>query len=199
MEIDFVTYKNWIQKYINNHDTREINFQNDVVKRLLENMFIDYDIVSVDTKGSESKKHDYYKYSGKYTDKKGREKPTTPDLLICKNWDWYNVNNNNILYIATVEVKSPYGSEAIYKKDFSDYCNSWKTKITTHLSAEKINVVIFTDTFKWEVYKDFYKKPEKVELVNRIRKGKGYTFEWREDAEEQFKKLLELIRKYLTL
>ena len=60
--VDFNTYQGWIQKYINNHDTREINFQNDVVKRLLEQLYPLYDIVCVDTKGGNSKLHDYYMY-----------------------------------------------------------------------------------------------------------------------------------------
>lgn len=115
--VDFNTYQGWIQKYINNHDTREINFQNDVVKRLLEQLYPLYDIVCVDTKGGNSKLHDYYMYSGLYIDSKdGKKKPTTPDLLICKDWDWYNKDNDNIIYIATVEVKSPCSREAIYKK-----------------------------------------------------------------------------------
>lgn len=33
--IPFTEYKKWIDKYIRNNDTREINFQNDVIKRLI--------------------------------------------------------------------------------------------------------------------------------------------------------------------
>lgn len=197
--VDFNSYQNWIQKYINNHDTREINFQNDVVKRLLENLYPSYDIVCVDTKGCDSETHDYYKYSGSYIDPKdNKKKPTTPDLLICKNWDWYNKNNDKIIYLATVEVKSPYGAEAIYKKDFENYYEGWKLKISRHLSAEEVNVVIFTDTFKWDFFVEHYSEPETIELVNRKRIGRGYSYEWRDDAAEQFCKLKDALNKYIV-
>lgn len=199
MDVLFVQYKNWINKYINNHDTREINFQNDVVKRLLENMFHDYDIVSVDTKGSGSKNHDYYTYSGEYTDECGRKKPTTPDLLICKNWDWYNINNDNIKYIATIEVKSPCGSEAIYKKDFYEYNDSWKNKIDRHLSAKKIKKVIFTDTLKWEFYEYGKNEPEIIMLVNRVPYGRGYSYTWCDDADFKFAELVNKLENFLTI
>ena len=196
MDVTFELYKKWIQKYINNHDTREINFQNDVVKRMFENLFPKLDIVCVDTKGSESKSHDYYKYSGKYLDVNGKEKPTTPDLLVCKDWDWYNEDNNIITYIATVEVKSPYGAEAVYKKDFEEYPKTWKTKIKRHLSAEKITKVIFTDTFKWVFFQDSYEKLKIFELVDKVPKGRGYTFKWKADAEYEFNKLKNYLEEY---
>lgn len=197
MDINFDTYFRWIQKYISNHDTREINFQNDVVKRLLEYLYPSYDIVCVDTKCNDSKTHDYYKYSGKYVDSKGKVKPTTPDLLVCRNWDWFNKDNNCIDYIATIEVKSPYGSEAIWKKEFMEYHDFWKVKIKRHLDAEKISKVIFTDTFKWDFFLNEYNNHESVELVKRVKRGRGYTYEWRTDAEEQFDKLILLLNKYI--
>ena len=197
-EVDFKTYQGWITKYVNNHDTREINFQNDVVKRLLENLYPQYDIVCVDTKGSDSKNHDYYKYSGSYVDvKTKKKKPTTPDLLICKDWDWFNRNNDKISYFATVEVKSPYGKEAIYKYDFKDYFDLWNTKITRHLSAEKIDIVIFTDTFKWDIFEKQYSEPKSIILVDRIKRGTGYTYKWKDNAAEEFEKLLKLLDEYL--
>lgn len=197
--VDFNTYQGWIQKYINNHDTREINFQNDVVKRLLEQLYPLYDIVCVDTKGGNSKLHDYYMYSGLYIDSKDdKKKPTTPDLLICKDWDWYNKDNDNIIYIATVEVKSPCSREAIYKKDFENYYENWRTKIERHLSAKKINTVIFTDTFKWDFFVDEYSKPETIKLVKCKPIGRGYSYEWREDAPEQFDKLIDVLNSYIV-
>ena len=188
--VSFEEYKNWISKYINNHDTREINFQNDVVKRLLEKLFPKYDIVSVDTKCCESKRHNYYAYSGVYTDKKKKLKPTTPDLLVCQNWDWYNNGNNNIKYISTIEVKSPYSTQAIYKKSTNEYSCELRTKIERHLSAEKINKVILTDTLSWVFFEEKYDASETISLVNRIPKGRGYTYEWCIDAENIFKNIL---------
>lgn len=197
MNVNFEEYRSWIQKYIKNNDTREINFQNDVVKRLLEKLYPDYDVICVDTKGCDSKRHDYYAYSGSYKDDKGKKKPATPDLLICQNWDWYNKDNNNITYIATVEVKSPYGSEAIYKKEFKDYFPHSRTQIEQHLAAKKINKVIYTDTLKWEFYEKTLDSHKDIMLVDRIRKGRGYTFMWKKDAEKEFQNLLEELKRFL--
>lgn len=191
--VSFEEYKNWINKYINNHDTREINFQNDVVKRLLEKLFSDYDIVSVDTKCCESKRHNYYAYSGEYTDENEKIKPTTPDLLVCQNWDWYNKDNNKIKYISTIEVKSPYSPQAVYKKTKDEYSSELETKIKTHLSAEQINKVILTDTLSWVFFEGNYDKSDTISLVNRISKGRGYTYEWHMEAESIFKD--ELLNK----
>lgn len=196
MKMTFDEYKCWINKYINNHDTREINFQNDVIKRLLEKLFPNYDIVCVDTKGCNSKNHNYYAYSGKYTDN-GKTKPTTPDLLVCKNWDWYNVNNKNIQYIATVEVKSPYGLEAIYKKDYEKYSDKLKLKISTHLEAENIEKIILTDTFKWEFYSKENVKYPPIMLVDPIKSGKGYTYKWCDNADDRFQSLINFLYEFL--
>ena len=89
--ICFAEYKKWINKYVQNNDTREINFQNDVIKRLIEKLFPMYDVVNVGTKGSNTGKHDYNHYSGTYIDDRGCQKPTTPDILIARNWNWYNI------------------------------------------------------------------------------------------------------------
>lgn len=193
---EFKDYKAWVQKYVDNHDTREINFQNNVVKRLLEEMYPDYDVVYVDTKGPESKKHDYREYSGEYRSVQGTLKPTTPDLLICKNWDWYNKDNKDITYLATVEVKSPYGPEAVYKTQL-DY---FKEKIDRHLSAKAIDRVILTDALKWVFYTvtSNVRKPEDViTLVDLVKAGRGYTYKWSENANEQFMLLKEKLEKFL--
>ena len=176
-DITLPNYKDWINKFVNSHDTREINFQNDVVKRLLEIWFSDCDIVYADVKGPDTSNHDYYAYSGSYIDTKQNEKPTTPDLLVCKNWDWHNVNNEKITYIATIEVKSPYGDEAIYKKEYDKYPESIEKKINTHLQANKINKVILTDTYKWEFFDGSYDNHEPIELVKRVKRGRRYEIE----------------------
>ncbi|RFZ78558.1 hypothetical protein DS742_12855 [Lacrimispora amygdalina] len=197
--ISFTEYKKWIDKYIRNNDTREINFQNDVIKRLIEKLFPKYDVVNVGTKGSDTAKHNYYHYSGKYIDNLGREKPTTPDILVANNWNWYNIEHENeIKYIATIEVKSPYGKEAIYK---SDCCNC-PAQINRHLSAEKIDKVIYTDSFEWRFYtQNKLDNPEKFSFVNRIRIGRGYTYEWKTEAyaQEEFDKLIKKLKDFLVI
>lgn len=195
--ISFTEYKKWIDKYIRNNDTREINFQNDVIKRLIERLFPHYDVVNVGTKGSDSRKHNYYHYSGRYTDKSGRVKPTTPDILIAQNWNWYNIQyEDEINYIATIEVKSPYGSQAVYKSD----CQKCPTQIENHLYAEKIDKVIYTDSFVWRFYKrDNLDKPTQFCFVNKKNVRRGCTFEWKtyDQAQEVFDKLIEELKKFL--
>ena len=202
MDITFEEYKSWILKYIKNNDTREINFQNDVVKRLLEKRYPYYDVICVDTRGCDSKNHDYYAYSGSYKDNKGKKKPVTPDLLICKNWNWFNIENkDSITYIATVEVKSPYSkSEAIYKLEYKDYSDDLHVQIARHLDAEKINKVILTDTFKWEFYENETANPhENIILVDLVKCGRGYTWKWKEhgESEKAFHFLLEKLEQFL--
>lgn len=196
--ICFAEYKEWIDKYIHNNDTREINFQNDVIKKLIEKLFPMYDVVNVGTKGSCTDKHDYNHYSGIYKDDLGREKPTTPDILIARNWNWYNVEyENEINYIATIEVKSPFGNEAIYKSDR----NECPIQIKRHLSAKKIDKVIYTDSFEWRFYtQDESDKPEHVSFVNKKRIGRGYIYEWKTDAQaqEEFDKLIKKLKNFLV-
>ena len=203
VSIDVQDYKSWIEKFIKREDNREINYQNDVVKRLLEELFKEYDIVYVDTKGPDSNSHDYCAYSGMYEDKDKDDnkkiKPTTPDLLICKNWNWHNKNNESIQYIATVEVKSPFSKEAIYKKKKEEYPESLKIKVERHLAATKIKRVIYTDAFKWDFYVDTYDNYETIELVECVKKGRGYTFRWRDDLEEQFKLLKAKLEEFLKV
>lgn len=195
MSIDVQEYKSWIEKFRKREDNREINYQNDVVKRLLENLFEDYDIVYADTKGPDSNDHDYYAYSGyyKYVNKNGEEmkKPTTPDLLICKNWNWFNKNNEAIQYIATIEVKSPFLKDAIWKKENENYPESVKTKVETHLKATKVKRVIYTDAFKWDFYIDTYNSCKTIELGKCVKNGRKYSFEWSDDQFESLKKKLE--------
>lgn len=199
MNVEAQEYKSWIEKFINRNDNREINYQNDVVKCLLEKLFEEYDIVYVDTKGPDSEKHDYQVYSGMYVDENegGKVKPTTPDLLICKDWNWYNKKNESIQYIATVEVKSPF-LEPIYKRNKEEYPDSVKRKVERHLTATKIKKVIYTDAFKWDFYVATYDNYETIELVERVKKGRGYTFKWRDDFEKQFATLKAKLKDFLT-
>lgn len=190
MSIDVQEYKSWIEKFRKREDNREINYQNDVVKRLLENLFEDYDIVYADTKGPDSNDHDYYAYSGYYYVNK-MKKPTTPDLLICKNWNWFNKNNEAIQYIATIEVKSPFLKDAIWKKENENYPESVKTKVETHLKATKVKRVIYTDAFKWDFYIDTYNSCTTIELGKCVKNGRKYSFEWSDDQFESLKKKLE--------
>lgn len=153
MQVDDVTFEeyiNWFEKYKNNNDTREVNFQNEVVKKLLCRLCEDLDIVDCSVKVPRTTRHNYLDYCGTYIDKRGETKATTPDLVIVNKWNWYNIENK-VDYRAVVEVKSPY-LQPIYNKELSDYSDSLKTKIRRHLSAEANEKVILTDAMKWEFY-----------------------------------------------
>lgn len=194
MDVSFEEYRRWVQKYDNNHDTREINYQNDVVKRLLEKLYPEYDVVDVSIKGRGSKNHDYFAYSGGYIDSKGIKKPTTPDLLVCKYWDWYNVGRDDIIYLATIEVKSPYSREAVYRKHFEDYTEFRRTKIERHLSAKKVHKVILTDALKWEFYDKTLDSRKPIVLANY---NQGRIYEWKEDADSEFQTLKNELQTFL--
>ena len=150
-DVRFDEYKGWFEKYKGNNDVREINFQNEVVKKFISAICPDLDVENSENKGPESGKHDYLQYCGAYIDKTGKEKATTPDLVIAKNWNWLN-KEVVVDYRAVVEVKSPY-EQPIYHKDYEEYPDNLKRELIRHLTAKNNNKVILTDAMKWEFYK----------------------------------------------
>ena len=61
----------------------------------------------------------------------------------------------------------------------------------------EVNKVIYTDTFKWEFYEQTLDSHRDIILVDRIRKGRGYTYKWKNDAENEFHNLLEKLKRFL--
>lgn len=160
-DVTFSDYINWFEKYKNNNDIREINFQNEIVKPFIRSICNDLDVEVSDKKGPDTTDHDYLKYCGTYIDEaSGKEKTVTPDLVIARNWNWLN-KENNVDYRAVVEVKSPY-QKPIYHKDYEKYGEDLKKELRRHLSAKDNDKVILTDALKWEFYK---KNEEDNELV----------------------------------
>lgn len=160
-DVTFDEYKGWFEKYKKNNDVREINFQNEIVKKLISTVCVDLDVENSEKKGPDTNKHDYLQYCGTYIDKTGKEKASTPDLIIAKNWNWLN-KENRVDYRAVVEVKSPYLKQSIYNKDYKEYGDNLKNELRRHLSAKNNDKVILTDAMKWEFYK---KNEEDNELV----------------------------------
>lgn len=191
-EVTFEEYIGWFEKYKNNNDIREVNFQNEVVKKLLCKLFEDLDIVDCSVKVPRTTKHNYLEYCGTYEDKRGEQKATTADLVIVKNWNWYN-KDNEVDYRAVVEVKSPY-LQPIYNKEYSEYSNSLKKELNRHLSATINEKVILTDAMKWE----FYKKTEIVSPQNvfKIYDLVGRNWVWKEN-EKEFENLKSYLKEFL--
>ncbi|ART75073.1 hypothetical protein B4U37_02990 [Sutcliffiella horikoshii] len=179
-EVTFDDYKGWFEKYKKNNDVREINFQNEVVKKFISAICADLDVENSEKKGPDTAKHDYLQYCGTYIDKTGKEKAFTPDLVIAKNWNWMN-KEYEVEYRAIVEVKSPY-QQPIYNKNYEKYGENLKNELRRHLSAKNNDKVILTDAMKWEFYK---KNEEDNELVpiRTIRlydlSGGGGKWEWK--------------------
>ena len=175
-DVNFDEYKKWVNKYINKNDWNEIRFQNEVVKPFISAIFPNLDVEDVSTKRN-SPNHDYHQYGGLYTDKDGKEKVATPDLVIAKNWNWLN-KENDVEYYAVVEVKSPGLKQAIYCKDYQKYDKELKDELKRHLSSTKNDKVILTDTLKWEFYKkDSGLVPVRTfELYNFFQRG---NWEWK--------------------
>ncbi|MBT2218009.1 hypothetical protein KK120_19595 [Virgibacillus dakarensis] len=123
--ITFNEYKGIFEKYKNNNDTREITFQNELVKPFIRGVRNDLDVEGCDTKGP-TQIHDYLQYCGTYTIN-GNEKSVTPDLVITKDWNWLN-RDFSLDYRAVVEVKSPFLKDRIYSKEYEDYSEEFKVK-----------------------------------------------------------------------
>ena len=100
-------------------------------------------------------------YCGTYIDKNGENKPSTPDLVIAKNWNWLH-KVYSVDYRSVVEVKSPYMDQSIYNKEHQIYGVELKKELKRHLTAKNNSKVILTDTLKWEFYE---RNVEYTELI----------------------------------
>lgn len=192
MNLDsFDEYASWFDKFKNNNDIREINFQNEVVKKLINVLCDDLDVVNCANKGADTTNHDYFQYCGGYYDKNNNWKASTPDLVIAKGWNWHN-KKNIVDYRAVVEVKSPY-LQPIYHKDSKKYGSYLKKKLSRHLSAHCNEKVILTDALKWE----FYKKSngltpiKKFKLYDLHKRGK---WDW---SDREFNQLKQFLLEFL--
>lgn len=63
--LTFQEYQNWLNKWKNNNDFREINIQNEVVKPFILSICPDLDVIDVSTKTATTI-HDYLQYCGTY-------------------------------------------------------------------------------------------------------------------------------------
>ncbi|HCL02812.1 MAG TPA: hypothetical protein DHW61_10450 [Lachnoclostridium phytofermentans] len=61
-EITFDKYIKWFEKYKNNNDVREINFENEVVKKFICGICGDLDVEDSSKKGNQTASHDYFQY-----------------------------------------------------------------------------------------------------------------------------------------
>lgn len=194
-DITFNEYKGWLEKYRENNDVREINIQNEIVKKLINNICTDLEVVYSDKKGPNTSKHDYFQYCGTYIGKKGEKKAVTPDLVIAKNWNWLNTKIY-VDYRAVVEVKSPFLEQRIYDKDYKKYVGKIKNELRRHLSAKNNNKVILTDALKWEFYTKNELVPLKTfrlyDLLNNDDK-----WDWKK-SEQDFTDLKEFLMKFLN-
>lgn len=208
-DVTFDEYKKWFNKYRDNKDTREINFQNGVVRKLIERLFPNLDIEDVSIKGPYTENHDYLQYCGTYINSSGREIATTPDLVIAKNWNWLN-KENTVDYRAVVEVKSPYSYDNhIYNKGYEEYYKFMKIQLRRHLSSTNNNKLIFTDAMKWE----FYTKDDNglvpvrtfklYDLTNTQgglqleKEGEPIVGDENDPLKEEFEKLKNFLKKFL--
>ena len=181
-------YKRLVNKYLE-IDWREISFQNRVVTPLLDRLFInekDISIVDISTQydNKNSKIHDTRIYR--------KEKTSPPDLLIARHWNYANVGNDKINYLAVVEVKSP-SLDPVYNKDK----NKFEDQIKMHLEVN--HKVILTDCIKWQ----FFKKENGLDPVKTINLftpeflKEEFQFEPTfEDEPEEWNKLCEYIREF---
>lgn len=146
VNVSYSNYKSLIDKYWE-IDWREITFQNRVVTPLLDKLFINEKDISIIDISTQSDRNDTDIHNTRFYKK---EKAASPDLLIARHWNYANKNNDEIEYLAVVEVKSPK-SAPIYnnKNDFND-------RVKTYLEVN--DKVILTDCIKWQFY-------EKEDLV----------------------------------
>lgn len=191
-DFDYLHYKNLVDKCIQQNDTREVTLQGDVVKPFINKLCENLDIADVShkapIKSTRTDYHDYLQYCGTYKDKNNNDKPTTPDLVIAKDWNWYNIENE-VDYRAVVEVKSFKGKQPVFNKNFKDYDNDLKKQLERHLSAQKNKKVILTDCLKWEFYisKNGLIPIKTISLIDLQKEVRGSTWEWKEGRKAKVK------------
>lgn len=167
----FSDYKELVDTY-SKIDSREIIFQNRVVMPFLDKLFgneKDISIVDISTQNSRQNTdiHDTRFYK--------KDDASSPDLLVARHWNYANVNNDQIDYLAVIEVKSPV-LNPIYKTDEME--GRIKEQVKMHLVAN--DKVILTDCIKWCFFKKGYDlNPIKTINLN----GEDDIKEWNELCE----------------
>lgn len=135
----FFTYTKEIDGYIE-RNRKEVAYTDTIInflRKIFANNYITVDDVSTHNKSNENKyKHTIKPYCGELG---------SPDLLIAKNMIWSNIGQRakEIEYLATVEIKTPYVE---YTSDKN------KKQLISHLNADEINRVIFTNCFSWHFF-----------------------------------------------
>ena len=157
--LKIMTYKKYqeIVQFGNEKDNREFYIQRRLIEPFIESIVPELHIedVSVIRHNSSSSEHDSMQYScGAY-----------PDLLIVKEWNYFNVNNV-IDYKAVVEVKPPFvknedyyhiglqqkNETRIYTHTVDTYSAENVQRILGYFNATENNRVIFTDGLKWDFF-----------------------------------------------
>ena len=194
-DFSFLKYKTSVDRY-SKKDTRELNFQNRIIIPMLENVLINTDIEVVDTStlyyrgNRNSKRIDNSKFTGKKDD--GRY-AAPPDLLLVKNWNLDNVNNE-VEYLAAIEIKSPASGEHIYGKKFEKYNLHIQREMKAHLSVNA--KVILTDCCRWQFFDNntgFNDTPP-IDLTDKNGKWKkSEELETPEEWHQLQKKILEFL------
>jgi len=163
-------YKDYIEKvdYYNEKDNRELNYQNRIIIPFLENLFqgekaISIVDVSTQYKNRNSKHHNREPYANE----------CTPDLLIAKNWHYYN-RENVVGYLAVVEIKIPNSKDT---SQINKYFKSNEGK------------VIWTNCLTWRF---FVNGEEFLPEVNL----KYTNDEWKEDTSD-WNALITYIKEFI--
>ena len=131
-------YRKLVDTY-SNSDWREVNFQNRIILPLLDeifehNPFIQVVDVSTQYKNKESVYHTREHYAWDYT----------PDLLLAKQWHYYNKEMKKTDYLAVMEIKSPILAP------IQTHCVHTNEEIKEYL--KHIDKVILSDCYQWKFY-----------------------------------------------
>lgn len=180
----------------------ENTIQNDVVTPFLDRLFInekDISIIDISTQynNKNSEIHDTRKYR--------KENTSPPDLLVARHWNYANKDNDEIDYLAVVEVKSPR-IDPVYNKNKSKF----EDQIKIHLEVN--DKVILTDCIKWLFFEKEYDL-EPVQTINLFDENNNWkrndakTSEFLieevqfeptyEDGPEEWNQLCKYIREFL--
>lgn len=177
--MSYINYQ-LIVEYAKNNDQREYYLQRRLIEPFIESIVPQLYIedISVIRHNDRTKHHNRTAYCG--FDNDGKNIP--PDLLLVKEWNYYNVENK-LDYRGVVEVKVPFSKQDYYSEntaknkddrlypyEFSEYKESTKDRISYYLRTTENDRVILTDGLQW----DFFEKSNIDLKENEIKPVKSF-------------------------
>ncbi len=162
----FEWYLNKIIK-ISEESPKEINYQLEIIKPLLEEILPQYQVVDTSGNSADTTKHTRKAYT--------LESHAAPDLLIAKNYKYDNKKKEPPEIHAVVEVKEQSSTE-MFNRDIDGYSDHLIYEVGLYLSMSEDRRVIATNCRRWH----FFERTEEYDsgFMNFFLSHKKYLIDY---------------------